>query len=193
MYEEYVLWQRTGGTLPLSYSDGDQDSTGTANPADTTPAASVPNGPALDRLSADGELTDDEKDADADGLTNWEESHGPMLIDWWGSAYPGESQFEGKPGAAPLYETSFVEQDSDGDGNADGTDDQDHDGWSNLDELSRARSGAWVHMYNPCLPNPESRVCTLHPPFEGAWAPFGSDPSVGDQPNLLVWPRVPVL
>jgi hypothetical protein len=189
LIEEYQLWKHTGGKLPLTYSDGDQDSTGTASTADTTPVGSVPNGLALDRLQPNGTLTDDEKDADADGLTNWEETHGPMLISWWGKRYATELQFAGRVGAAPLYETSFVSQDSDGDGNADGTDDQDHDGWSNLDELSRTVSGFWVHVYNPCLPNPDSRTCTLHPPFDDSWAPFGSNAVAGDQADKLVWPR----
>ena len=39
-----------------------------------------------------------------------------------------------------------------------------HDGWTNFDEISRARDfGAgiryWVHPYNPCLPDYESRAC----------------------------------
>jgi hypothetical protein len=186
--EEYILWRHTGARLPLSYSDGDQDSTGTANSGDRTARLSVIGGIALDR-DGDGFLTDDEKDADADGLTNWEETHGPMIVSWWGAKYPTEKQFAGKAGAAPLYETSFVVRDSDGDGIADGADDQDHDDISNVNEVSRDRTLHWVHVYNPCLPNPNSRTCSRYVPFSDPWAPFGMTPKLGEDPNNLDWPR----
>jgi hypothetical protein len=186
--EEYILWRNTGARLPLSYSDGDQDSTGTTNSADRTARLSVIGGIALDR-DGDGFLTDDEKDADADGLTNWEETHGPMIISWWAAKYQGEKQFAGRPGAAPLYETSFIVQDSDGDGIADGTDDQDHDDISNVNEISRDATLRWVHVYNPCLPNPDSRTCSRYVPFSEPWAPAGAAPKLGDSATNLVWPR----
>ena len=39
-------------------------------------------------LNGDGFLTDDEKDVDGDGLTNWDEAHGRMVPPWWQAAYP---------------------------------------------------------------------------------------------------------
>ena len=71
LVEEYTLWlYTTQGNLPLTYSDGDQD-TSTTGPF--TPA----NGSPLDR-DGNGMLGDDDKDADGDGLGNWEEWHGPL-------------------------------------------------------------------------------------------------------------------
>ncbi|MEA2271138.1 MAG: hypothetical protein QOC64_3748 [Solirubrobacteraceae bacterium] len=173
--EEYTLWRYSGGVLPLTYSDGDQD---TNRLGSRTPKGVYPE---LDRHQVDGYLSDDEKDADNDGLTNFEETHGQMLIGWWGSVYKDEKQFVGHAMAALLYATSFVDRDSDGDGVPDGLDDQDHDGYTNVAELSRGTSGLWVHMYNPCLPKPkrldptdpaEHTMCTVHPPLTDAWAPF---------------------
>jgi len=166
--EEYALWMfTTGGKFPLTYSDGDQDT----NPAGSnTPV--TPETASLD-INHDGFITDDEKDADGDLLTNFDETHGRLKISWWASQYPTEGQYT----ATPLAETSPVDPDSDGDGVLDGADDQDHDGWTNLDEIDRGHDFGggtryWVHPFNPCLPDYNSRVCTLHPPFGGAWAPF---------------------
>ena len=39
-------------------------------------------------LNGDGFLTDDEKDIDGDGITNWDEAHGRMVPPWWQAAYP---------------------------------------------------------------------------------------------------------
>lgn len=174
--DEYAIWLYTGGKLPLSYSDGDQDT----NPsAADTPV--VPSTAHLD-INGDGLLTDDEKDVDNDGLSNWDEVHGRMVAGWWPAVYQSEKQYVGSPGASALYGTIVTDPDSDGDGILDGQDDQDHDGWSNYDELSRSRDFGggtryWVHPYNPCLPDYLSRTCTLHPPAQDPWAPFPLGPS----------------
>jgi hypothetical protein len=186
---EHLLWQATGNsTLPLTYSDGDQD---TNRDGQRTPRPGNPDLARLD-LDRDGYLTDDEKDADGDLLGNWVELSGPMRIGWWKAVYEGEKQYVGGQGASLLYETSLLDRDSDGDGVLDGIDDQDHDGFANRDELSRRDTGDWVHAYNPCLPNPYSRTCSLHPPVKDPWAPFGSvlpdPPGPGDEPVVLPAP-----
>jgi hypothetical protein len=169
--DEYQLWVYTtgGGTLPLTYSDGTQDTGNTG-------------------------VTDDNRDADNDGLSNWDESHGRMRIGWWAGMYKSEKQYVGATGASPLDELSMTDPDSDGDGIPDGADDQDHDGVSNVDEITRSKvfpdlHTYWVHPYNPCLPNPDSRVCTLHPPMEGSWAPFDPQPMPAPDPvtHWLYW------
>jgi hypothetical protein len=183
LFEEAVLWRHTSGKLPLDYSDGDQDT----NPAgDRTPANDSP-------LNRDNDpfLTDDEKDGDGDGLTNLEETHGRMRIDWWKSAFPNEKPFEQRPFA----QTSFVDPDSDGDGLNDAADDQDNDDVPNIIEISREASGQWTNPYNPCLPNPNSRTCPRGMPFGVTWAPFDADgnlPKTGwttGTPPMLIWPR----
>ena len=186
--DEYAQWRfSTGGRFPLTYSDGDQDT----NPNGAfTPV--TPETAALD-MDGSGNLTDDEKDVDGDGLGNWDETNGRMQPYWWGSKYTSEKPYYETPGSAPLHETSPLDGDSDGDGLLDGIDDQDHDDWTNLDELTRLRDfGGGVHYrinpYNPCLPDYLSRTCTLHPPFSDAWAPF--DGTIGGMPPLQ-WSPLP--
>jgi hypothetical protein len=141
-----------------------------------------------------GYLSDDERDEDADGLTNYDETHGRMTAGWWDACYSAEAPYPVKYAG-----TSPTVPDSDGDGVLDGADDQDHDDVPNMMELSRnAASGFvdWAAMtckkkdtavkhgsaygrtnpFNPCLPYTDSRTCTQHPGLNGASAPFdGSD------------------
>jgi len=90
-------------------------------------------------IDGDGYLSDNERDEDADGLTNYDESHGRMLLTYWTTCY---SSVHEKPYKIGYAGTSLTDPDSDGDGVRDGADDQDHDDIPNLDELSRiAASG----------------------------------------------------
>ncbi len=187
MKDEYALWMYSGGKLPLTYSDGSQD---TGGPTLTTAATTD-----LD-MDHNGVLTDDEKDADHDGLGNWDESHGRMTPEWWGAIFPGERPYSGAAGSAPMLTPSMVDPDSDGDGVLDGADDQDHDGIANLDEIDRYRVAdangmLWVNPYNPCLPDYKSRVCTLHPPISSPWAPFPITATTPAPP--LHWSPTPVV
>jgi hypothetical protein len=139
----------------------------------------------------DGWLSDDERDEDADGLSNFEETHGEMSnAAWWKSMYPSET-----PYTITYSGTSVVDADSDGDGVRDGADDQDHDDVPNFQELSRNMiTGRFddpavdtlatrpttplrgrVNPFNPCLPFIDSRTCPIAIPFNGAWAPFDRD------------------
>jgi hypothetical protein len=140
---------------------------------------------------SDGKLSDDERDEDADGLTNFDESHGRLLPEYWDGCYSDEGKF-----GVPYAGTNIVDPDTDGDGVRDGADDQDHDDLSNLAEMSRnAASGhpisgtcgdgggsyspddaGRVNPFNPCLPDPAARTCSRHPGLTGSSAPFdGSD------------------
>jgi hypothetical protein len=80
----------------------------------------------------DGWLSDDERDEDADGLTNWDENTGRLVAAWWTSCYVQE-----KPYYVRYAGTNPADADSDGDGVRDGADDQDHDDLPNVMELSR--------------------------------------------------------
>jgi hypothetical protein len=155
----------------------------------------------LDRDS-NGWLSDDERDEDGDGLSNFVETHGMMKPDWWTTWYPREKQF------TIQYEgTDVADPDTDGDGVLDGADDQDHDDVPNLAELSRNMASGRgldakdlkpelavstpirgrVQPFNPCEPFINSRTCpTYWSP--GEFAPFDGPPysSDGDDPDYLV-------
>jgi Bacterial TSP3 repeat len=138
-------------------------------------------------FDSDGKLSDDERDEDADGLTNYDETHGRMLPTYWGGCYAREAQYP-----VAYAGTDPVDADTDGDGVRDGADDQDHDDLPNVAELSRnAASGhlivnscsdknaathspdpGRVNPFNPCLPDANARTCVRHPGLGGAPAPF---------------------
>jgi hypothetical protein len=81
---------------------------------------------------ANGWLSDDERDEDADGLTNYDETHGRLTPEYWAGCYSMEKGYP-VPYAGPKVDDG----DSDGDGVLDGADDQDHDDIPNIMELSR--------------------------------------------------------
>jgi hypothetical protein len=88
-------------------------------------------------LDLSGFLSDQERDEDADGMINFDENTGRTQAGWWTSCYDFE---------APYYitysDTDIADPDTDGDGVRDGADDQDHDDFPNVMELSRiAASG----------------------------------------------------
>jgi hypothetical protein len=90
-----------------------------------------------DLIVPDGYLDDGERDEDADGLTNGDETHRRMVPSWWADCYASEGAFRISYGG-----TDVVDPDTDGDGVRDGADDQDHDDIPNVMELSRnAASG----------------------------------------------------
>ena len=173
--DEHAAWVRYGNSsFPLLYSDGTQTSGG--------PVATPPGMEWAD-MDESGFLTDDEKDVDGDGLTNWDEAHGRMWPDWWRAIFRNE-----KPFTLVYLQTDWLDPDTDGDTLADGPDDVDHDGYSNAGEVDRLDVRAWVQPFNPCLPDPYSVTCPQHPPVENPYQPFatGWDPA---EPIPLRWPR----
>ncbi|MET0684852.1 MAG: hypothetical protein ABW060_06020, partial [Solirubrobacteraceae bacterium] len=151
----------------------------------------------------DFKLSDDERDEDGDGLTNYDEATGRMTPGYWMGCYSEE-----KPYPVAYRGTDLVDPDVDGDKVLDGADDQDHDDIPNLMELSRnsasgravpgwpleprtcdnegavvdpdPRKGA-VNPYNPCLPYtaytvPASRTCDRHPSLAAPYFPFTKEP-----------------
>ncbi|HEY7629837.1 MAG TPA: IPT/TIG domain-containing protein [Thermoleophilaceae bacterium] len=133
-------------------------------------------------------LSDDEKDIDGDGLSNYTEAHGPLMNQkWWATFVP-------KAGTYPIdYNgTNWLDRDTDGDGIPDGADDQDHDGYTNIEEstpladptadadVQAASVWTWptapdqhpnVDAFNPCLPNDMSPTCNRYL-GDGTYAPF---------------------
>jgi hypothetical protein len=185
--DEYALWTKYGnGALPLAYSDGKQ--------ASVFVAAPDPAGPLYYQdMDGNGVLSDDERDADGDGLGNWDESHGRMIPEWWKRTY-AKPPVEETAYTVTFAGTNMVDPDSDGDGILDGADDQDFDGLTNSFEIERpadwqstyiatgytevrwdstlqaptsasARYYSRVQPFNPCKPV-WSDKCHLHWPFE---------------------------
>jgi hypothetical protein len=175
--EEYSAWNLYGGrVLPsgpgqsFPYSDGNQ----------TSPVDPGVGGADFD---TNGRITDEEKDADGDGLANWIElakgsttdvgliafgswtkpngttcgqSGGPRYQDCGGGPIANGNTFT--DGSYPSYFVpNWLDPDSDGDGINDGADDQDHDDLSNLTEIANKSNPV-----DPCSPNPESRTCAEH-------------------------------
>jgi hypothetical protein len=168
--EEYDLWWARGHHFPLAeYSDGSQ-ATGGALPV-------TAGREALD-LSANGFLSDDERDADNDGLSNIVELHVRGIESWWLQVAK-----EDRYTLRPFDSLSPTAWDSDGDGIRDGDSDQDVDGFSNVTEMQLRRGPAdtdhttkyVVDPFNPCMPNPHADLCSRYLPLIDAWRPFTDD------------------
>jgi hypothetical protein len=139
-----------------------------------------------------GTLSDDERDEDADGLSNFDETRGCAgSQNYWNKVYDKE-----KPYYLNYQGTRLDDPDSDGDGVRDGADDQDHDDLPNMMECSRELAAAeaqdprpadfdpdparlsasrlkgFTNVFNPCLPSPLSRSCRSYVDLENAWAPW---------------------
>lgn len=156
-------------SYPMTYSDGKQ------------------------MTDALGGVADSERDADADGLSNWVEAHGPLSGPEWWDAYMAVKENQCSPDYSestypgPAYlGLDAADQDTDGDGVPDGADDVDHDGYTNAQEQTRPGlftplAKTWCTTYrstihagsdpvarmqpfNPCKPT-YSRACHLHPPI----------------------------
>jgi hypothetical protein len=124
-------------------------------------------------LDLDGKLSDDERDEDADGLSNWIESHGFMNPEWWGTVYPAEAEF------VIGYEgTDLAAGDTDGDGVVDGADDADHDDIPNVRELRRQLVAGEQHGMPPWVMGADTAGIVWNRPQEGAPSadPLASQP-----------------
>jgi hypothetical protein len=128
-WAEHTMWLWGGHTYPLDYSDGNQ----------TTVPEPVNGNVWNDLQYRWDELSDDERDFDKDGLANIYEFRHASFEPW---------------GFPSVIRPDFMDPDTDGDGVLDGYDDQDHDDFSNIQEL---RAGTWT--MNPCDPDPVSRTC----------------------------------
>jgi len=198
LHEEYLLWRdysadgakrsgRPTASIPLDpgqrmvYSDGLQKSLDPAPAAPTDPLSNW----VLDQ-AGDGVLSDGERDADADGLGNWDEIRGRFTEAWWVAALDDPKESKYPSGFGNFLDNddlpggdAHVVADIDGDGVLDGADDQDHDGLPNQFEIRRpddwvadaivgfpaaANPWAYVNPFNPCKPFNSER-CHEHPPF----------------------------
>jgi hypothetical protein len=209
--EEFTAWKRkpghnlsqlwySGGLKASIDSDPSDGCTGITTPLFQLPvefAYTLQPGYSLQLDAVPGCLRDDERDEDGDLLTNYAETHGPLSSDgWWGAVYKEEPSYS-SDAANPQYEgTDWLTADSDNDGVIDGLDDQDNDGFLNIEEMRRGgksvtsgsatgvTTGLWVQPFNPCLPNPvpgPQSSCTAHPSPDAKWPPM--DPTIREQ-----WP-----
>jgi hypothetical protein len=177
--EEARAWRYTGSSFdparaggsdlesPLGYSDGTQ----------TSWPHEVPRAYAsLLDLDSNGKWSDDERDADVDGMTNYHETHGPGKIAWWKSWLSDHSveawpkSYYGEFTQRPFAELDAFDPDVDGDGVPDGADDQDNDGYSNIAEMysqfaTVGGTARHTNAFNPCAPNQGSRTCPRYQPF----------------------------
>lgn len=179
---EYQLNKYAGGPKvgDLQYSDGQQRSRNVLAPTE----------PALDYVDIthfpiynDGVLSDDERDADNDGLPNWDEAEGRMTQTWWDLEYNQEGSYHEKIYPRTFPKVSAFDADSDGDGIKDGADDQDFDGLSNAFEISRPWD--WFYTYVSTARNGATHES--HPELYEDADPAGPLP-VGTDPNP--WARV---
>jgi hypothetical protein len=187
---EYKLWKVAGSSFnaaladnglrdsPLGYSDGTQTSRPSESPA--VPAFKTPGlaalYPARDVMRNDGVWSDDERDADADGLNNYVETTGPGTAAWWKAYFATREPTPNWPtsyyGAflqRPFADVEANDPDVDGDGLLDGEDDQDNDDIRNLDEMyditAAYSNGNRKNAFNPCAPDTSSRTCPPYAPF----------------------------
>jgi len=175
---EHSIWVKLQGRrMPMASSDGTQHSGG------LVPVPSDPGLAAALNLNDDAWLTDDERDHDGDRLPTWSEATGTLQQEWWPAVYKDE-----KPYTLTFLEPDPLDPDTDGDGVLDGDDDQDHDDWTNSQEVKRRNGGFMVQPYNPCLPTWLSRSCALHPPSENSYPPFDK-PLPGAPAPPIPWPR----
>jgi hypothetical protein len=182
--EEFAAWNLYGGrVLPAAagqsfpYSDGNQAS----------PAPANAGGADFDQNTV---ITDEEKDADNDGLANWLEMAHGRAGNWtringtacpevgntgpntgkWGSIYsdcgngrvPNADTFAQIQGYPWDFTLDYLAPDSDGDGVTDAADDQDHDRISNAEEITAGTDGWYTDPQDPCDPFTESASCPQH-------------------------------
>jgi hypothetical protein len=194
--EEYRAWRITGASYDtshvpvglesaLGYSDGTKYSRANEVPAAPQwrsadygqPNPTQPFPATYDLYGDPGVYADDERDADADGLSNWlEAARGPGHYEWWKAFYgqdsikvdpwkktaycePATSQRPGDFDQRPFADVDLADPDVDGDQLLDGEDDQDNDDWTNIEELYETErdldgNGAggvnppWCHIVN---------------------------------------------
>jgi IPT/TIG domain-containing protein len=171
--------------MVVAYSDGvvnGSDQWGFIDVDEDGQYSGVTDIPSWINYSGQGFLTDEEKDIDGDGLTNFDETHGPLSgPSWW-----LKDSISKNDGTYPLpyAGTDWMNRDTDGDGLPDGSDDQDHDGYTNIEEdyglyiaprftvfAATNSTVINVHAFNPCLPNVLSPACSRHP-ADLSYAPF---------------------
>jgi hypothetical protein len=146
--KEYALLD---ANLSGVVADGGWNTTGVPNAVDSEGDEMIHS--ELYAFAMDGDLflSDDERDEDADGLSNMDEIGGRMVRSYWSKCYSSEGVFPTAPGA-PTHPLSAFDADSDGDGVRDGADDEDHDDIPNIMELSRIQASGYDDTEDGSIP-----------------------------------------
>jgi hypothetical protein len=175
--DEFALWIKYGNhQLPLNYSDGKQSTVATPAP----PAGTLLNW-SLEQYG-DTTLDDGERDADGDGLSNWDESHGRMTPDWWKAAYDGTNGPLETPYPVKFAGTNMMDPDTDGDGLVDGQDDNDFDGYSNMFEVHRPGNWPATYVSSGVAPPAGAYIGHNWNPLASPMLAGGSDPYARTNP-----------
>ena len=157
---DFLDWASTNGynpvliskTGPYWYSDTRLPYDLTDTNLDQTPQASESSLADADR---DGWISDDERDEDADGLSNFDELRSRMTSEYWAQCYAANKE---TPYPITYGGVDLTDPDTDGDGIRDGADDQDHDDLPNVMELSRYdASGGFADWH------PVKGICDVFP------------------------------
>jgi hypothetical protein len=234
--EEYRAWRYTGSDLDtarlavglesaLGYSDGTKFSRASDVPGvpawrsasfgQTNPTQPFPQ--TYDLQGDPGVYQDDERDADADGLSNWlEAAQGPGRPEWWDGfwkvdgrnvepwetdGYCGSGAAHQRPGyytQRPFGELDLADPDVDGDTLLDGEDDQDADDYDNITEFYEVE---YDLDGNNAAPGPErwnpawcGRAVGWIPSIDRggvAWAINGFNPCAPDMQSRSCPSRIP--
>jgi hypothetical protein len=145
-YQQFMSWAAGSGYvnvfIPVGPTPGNHD----VRDANMNHTLELSEEQYYDHNSS-GWLSDDERDEDADGVTNYDETHGRLTPEYWAGCYNRE-----KPYPIPYAAPKVDDADSDGDGVLDGADDQDHDDLPNIVELSRYAASGFVDWQpgSPC-------------------------------------------
>jgi hypothetical protein len=149
--QEFVAWASANNYLQVKIPDSQFFGAGFSGMHDIRDADfdGSPDLTAAD-YDNDGFVSDEERDEDSDGLTNFDETTGRMLAKYWTGCYSTEA-----PWPTNYAGTKVDDPDTDGDGVRGGADDQDHDDLPNLMELSRVVASGGLDDREP-----GARPCT---------------------------------
>jgi hypothetical protein len=169
------------GVSPMAYSDGIQTSTPARPPLVPAFVTDVLSSGRYAQTEeyADwldthdfGVWSDDERDADLDGLSNHTETHGPGHAAWWDAYWdaqevpPWPQTYYGSYKQRPFADVTIADPDADGDTLLDAEDDQDNDDVPNLVEMLYFQwESRYTNAFNPCAPFTDSRTCPRYQPL----------------------------
>lgn len=194
LIQEFMLWEHSGRPFPLNYSDGQQYTGGkTAVPVPNPDIYNMDTDDGSSPRNGIGFISDDEKDLDGDGISNMDEFNNRATPAWWSAwgVANNEKDYLLQGSFQPLNFNALThpvllpwDADTDGDGIIDGNDDEDGDGWRNVQEMRREATYStemkayMVNPFNPCLPDYDSPTCSRYVPMDPSerWAPYQIEP-----------------